>query len=75
MVEDVPQLHADDEAGHAEDDVAPEQHVHVVKQIDHQLRHLEHQLGQVHQRPWRQRRETAPSDAAPVFVIAELHCG
>ena len=52
LVEDVSQLHADDEAGHAQDDVAPEQHVNVMKEVDHQLSHLKHQLSQVHKRPW-----------------------
>ena len=58
LVENVPQLHADDEAGHTEDDVTPEQHVDVVEEVDQQLRHLTHQLSQVHQRPWRRHRQT-----------------
>lgn len=50
LVEQEPQLHADDQRRHGQEDVAPDQHVQMVKQVHGQGSQLEGKLGVVRQR-------------------------
>lgn len=41
LVEQIAQLHDDDEASHREKDVAPQQHMQMVQQVDGESGHIE----------------------------------
>lgn len=49
LVDEITQVHADDQRRHGQEDVAPQQHVDVVKQLDHECAELKHQLRVVRQ--------------------------